>query len=93
MLKPYRLPRGVYSHESALFLHGLSDENPAKLVLTIPSGWNSSLLKEHDLYTFYYLKDELWKLGQVKVETPYGNIVTAYCKERTIAEMLAKQTR
>jgi len=86
----YRLPKGVYSHESALFLHHLSDENPSKLVLTIPSGWNISLLQERERYTFYYLKEELWELGQVQVQTPYGNTVTAYSKERTLAEILAK---
>lgn len=59
-------------------------------MLTIPSGWNISLLQERERYTFYYLKEELWELGQVQVQTPYGNTVTAYSKERTLAEILAK---
>lgn len=33
--------RGIVSHESALSVHGLSDANPAKIHLTVPSGFRS----------------------------------------------------
>lgn len=86
----YRVPKGVFSHESSLFLHRLSDENPTVLSLTIPSGWNSPLLKNRVSYAFYYLKKELWELGQERIRTPYGNEVLVYSKERTLAEMVSK---
>lgn len=89
----YRLPKGIFSYESALYLHKLSDENPVRFVLTIPSGWNSPLLKDKEKYSFFYLKKELWELGQEKVKTPYGNEVLAYSKERTLAEMISKIDR
>ena len=89
----YRVPKGVFSHESSLYLHKLSDENPAFFTLTIPSGWNSPLLKDKENYTFFYLKKELWELGQEKIKTPYGNEVVVYSKERTLAEMISKMDR
>lgn len=89
----YRVPKGVFSHESSLYLHKLSDENPAFFTLTIPSGWNSPLLKDKENYTFFYLKKELWELGQEKIKTSYGNEVVVYSKERTLAEMISKMDR
>lgn len=32
-------PQGVFSHETALGLHGLSDLNPAKMHMTVPRGF------------------------------------------------------
>ena len=89
----YRVPKGVFSYESSLYLHKLSDENPTFFTLTIPSGWNSPLLKEKDNYVFFYLKKELWDLGQEKIKTPYGNEVSVYSKERTLAEMISKMDK
>lgn len=88
----YRVPKGIFSYESALYLHKLSDENPTSFTLTIPSGWNSPLLK-NKRYTFYYLKKELWNLGKEFVKTPFGNEVPVYSKERTLAEMISKMDK
>lgn len=85
----YRVPKGIFSYESSLYLHKLSDENPTTLTLTIPSGWNSPLLKD-ERYTFYYLKKDLWNLGKEFVKTPFGNEVPVYSKERTLSEMISK---
>jgi len=86
----YRVSKGVFSYESSLYLHKLSDENPISFTLTIPSGWNSSLLKNKEKYTFFYLKKDLWELGREKIKTSYGNEVPVYSKERTLAEMISK---
>ncbi len=88
-LTSYRVPKGIFSYESSLYLHNLSDENPTTITLTIPSGWNSTLLKDKK-YTFHYLKKELWHLGKEFIKTPFGNEVPVYSKERTISEMISK---
>src|SRR5215469_17967567 len=46
----YRCPKGIFSHETALFLHGLCDRDPRTLALTmtIPSGWNTKLLTDKE---------------------------------------------
>lgn len=37
--------QGVFSHETALMLHDLSDALPAKLHMTVPSAWSERRLR------------------------------------------------
>lgn len=86
----YRCPQGVYSMDTALYLHHLTDRNPTRLSLTIPSGSNTRFLLKPERYQIYYLKNELWKLGQTTVLSPYSNPVIAYDIERTLCECIRK---
>lgn len=83
----YRCPRGVFSHETALFLHDLSDRNPLRLMMTIPSGWNSPLLTDENII-FYYSGPERMRLGICETETTSGVKVRAYDIERTLCDCL-----
>lgn len=87
-LAQYRSPKAIFSHTTALYLHKLSDENPRILTMTVPSGWNSPLIKQEDLYKFYYYKEETWKIGQEEVESPYGHIIRTYNTERTLCDCI-----
>jgi predicted transcriptional regulator of viral defense system len=83
----YRCPKGVFSHETALFLNDLCDRVPLQLMMTIPSGWNTRLLSNEDLL-FFYGNPKHMKLGTIETETAYGNTVTAYDAERTLCDCL-----
>jgi len=83
----YRCPQGVFSHETALFFHDLSDRTPFQLMMTIPSGWNTRLLSSDDVMIFY-CKPKQAKLGAVESVTPYGRAVTVYDIERTLCDCL-----
>jgi predicted transcriptional regulator of viral defense system len=83
----YRCPKGIFSHETALFLHDLCDRVPLRLTMTIPSGWNSQLLTDKDLL-FFYCKTNLISLGVDKIETPYRLKVSVYNMERTLCDCL-----
>ena len=37
--------RGIYSHDTALYLLGYSDRIPAKYTMTFPKGYNAPSLK------------------------------------------------
>lgn len=87
-LVQYRSSKSIFSHGTALYLHNLSDENPSIITMTIPTDWNTQLLKEKELYKFYYYKEELWKLGQEDIESPYGHKLKIYNKERTICDCI-----
>lgn len=87
-LAQYRSSKSIFSHATALYLHRLSDENPITITMTVPSGWNTQLLKEKDLYKFYYYKEELWEMGQEDIESPFGHIIKVYDKERTICDCI-----
>ena len=54
----------IYSHGTALFLHGMSDRVPHILDITVPQGDNVSRIKKDYKDTrFHYCKKELWDLG------------------------------
>lgn len=83
----YRCPKGIFSNETALFLHDLSDRNPLRLMMTIPSGWNTKLLTDSGTL-FFYGSPLKMGLGVCEIETPYGMKVRAYDVERTLCDCL-----
>ncbi len=79
----------IYSHETALFLHGISDCAPHILDITVPQGDNISRIKKaYENTRFHYCKRELWDLGIMDVSTPMGYSVRAYNLERSICDMI-----
>ncbi len=46
--------KGIFSHETALYFHDLCDRTPIRYQLTIPSYYNTKLLKDKS-YDFFYL--------------------------------------
>ena len=88
----YKCPKAVFSHETALYFHDLTDRTPNELMITIPSKYNSRLLKEKK-YKFSYIKEELYELGKIKVKTPYGNEVYCYNIERTICDIVRDRSK
>ncbi len=79
----------IYSHGTALFLHGMSDRVPHLLDITVPQGDNISRIKKTYRNTrFHYCKRELWDLGIMSVTTPMGYSVRAYDPERCICDMI-----
>ena len=83
----YRCPRGIFSHETALFLHDFSDRNPLRLMMTIPSGWNSKLLNDENML-FFYSEPERMRLGICETKTSSGMSVYVYDIERTLCDCL-----
>jgi predicted transcriptional regulator of viral defense system len=84
--------RMIYSHETALYLHGLSDRDPAQYTVTLPTGYNTSQIKQIDLIT-YTIKPSLFELGKMTMKSPFGNDITLYDKERTICDIIRSRSR
>lgn len=84
--------KGIFSHETALYFHDLCDRTPIKYQLTIPSYYNTKLLKDKN-YQFFYLKDELYQIGITEMKTPYGNTVKVYDLERTICDIIRNKNK
>ena len=87
----YRCKKGIFSHETALYFHELADRTPFQIMITIPSGYNTRLLKEKNKYKFFYVAKNLHTIGKITMKTPYGNEVYVYDKERTICDCLKKK--
>ena len=83
----YRCSKGVFSHETALFLHDLSDREPLKIMMTIPAGWNSQLLTDDNML-FFYSAPKYMRIGICEIETTSGVTVKAYDAERTLCDCL-----
>jgi len=85
-----RCPKGIFSNETALFFHDLSDRAPLQMMMTIPSGWNTRLLSktENGEIMFFYTKPQYASLGTVRAVTLFGNSVTVYDAPRTICDCL-----
>jgi len=86
-----RFKRGIYSHETALFLWDLADRTPNKYSMTFPMNYNLTKPKEEDIRCMQ-CKKELYDLGIVEVSTPGGNIVKAYSVERTLCDILRSRS-
>jgi len=82
-----RRPKTIYSHETALFLHELTDRDPINYMVTVPTGYNPTRLRE-DGFTVFTIKRELHEIGITNSITMFGNSVKAYDMERTICDCL-----
>lgn len=82
----------IYSHETALYLHDLTDRDPLKYNVTVPTGYNSkSLLKEQ--IKVFSIASEYHELGKIEAKTMYGNAVSCYNIERTICDIIRNKSR
>src|SRR6056297_979519 len=77
----------IYSHETALYLHELSDRDPLEYTVTVPYGYHNPYLKEKNIKV-HTVKKELYSLGVMEKETIYGRKIKVYNKERTICDIL-----
>lgn len=85
-------PKIIYSHETALFLHDLTDRDPISYAVTVPAGYNIAQLRKEG-FTVYSIKRELHDLGVTKLTTMFGYIVIVYGLERTICDCLRSRNR
>lgn len=82
-----RSERAVFSHGTALYLHNMTDREPLKYAVTVPTGYNPTKLAADDIKV-YTVKKELYGLGLTECETMYGNKVRVYDPERTVVDIV-----
>ena len=82
-----RKSRIVFSHESALYLHGLMDREPPATIVTVPEGYNSTHIVRQGV-RIIHSNPKRYALGVMKIKTPFGNEVPVYDRERTICDLI-----
>ena len=82
----------IFSHETALYLHGLTDRTPLTYSITVPSGYHSEFLNNSGHKIFYVSRD-LFDLGVTSMNTPHGNQVRTTDLERTICDILRSRNQ
>lgn len=79
--------RIYFSHETALYLHGLMEREPSQITVTVRAGYNASHLRKRKVRV-YQVKEEVYSLGVSDIQTNYGNHVAVYDRERTICDLI-----
>jgi predicted transcriptional regulator of viral defense system len=83
---------GVFSHETALALHQLSDALPAKAHLTLPAAWKSSRSQVPPGVVRHFSDvadaDRAWA-GAVQVTTPARTVID--CATAGVSPLIVKQ--
>ena len=82
-----RFSQVVFSHDTALFFHDLTDREPLQYTVTVKTGYNPTKLKEEGVQVFT-IKAELHEVGLITMQTPFGHEVPVYDMERTICDLL-----
>ena len=85
-----RFSQVVFSHDTALFFHDLTDREPLQYTVTVKTGYNPTKLKEEGVQVFT-IKAELHEVGLITMQTPFGHEVPVYDMERTICDLLRSQ--
>ena len=86
-----RVEQAVFSHESALFFHDLTDREPSPYAITVRRGYSTTRLKAEGL-SVYTIKPELYEVGLTTGQTPFGHTVPVYDMERTICDLLRSRS-
>ena len=84
--------KAIFSHETALYLHGLSDRNPLNYSVTLPSGYHSEKLKKLG-YKVFFVKSDLHQLGRAPMLSSQGNLLQVYDLERTLCDVIRSRSR
>lgn len=82
-----RYKKGIFSHETVLFLYDLTDRTPNRFDMTFPNTYNLSSVKKESV-NCSQAKEPLYSLGVIKMKTPFGNEVKGYCVEKTLCDIL-----
>lgn len=87
-----RCPNAVFSHDEALYYHGLVDREPMMQTITIYTGYGTARLVK-DGITVYTVKKELLEVGKTEGQTSLGHKVPIYDMERTVCDLIRSRNR
>lgn len=82
----HRFPKGIFSLDSALWLHGLSLTVPFRPTLSFPYGTNTKNLKQNNILPI--VLRSYYDIGIEQLERQPKQSIFVYSRERTLAECL-----
>ena len=82
----------VFSDATALYFYDLSDRTPVQLDLTVPVGYNGSLIYMQNV-DLHYIKREFLELGLTTIQSPFGMNIKIYDVERTICDIIKNKKK
>jgi predicted transcriptional regulator of viral defense system len=87
-----RYKSSIFSHETALYLHDLTDRTPLSYSISIPVGYHSISLNEGG-HKIFYINRDLFALGVILMKSPHGNEIRTTNLERTICDVLRSRNQ
>ena len=82
--------KGVFSCETALFLHSLTDRTPNRYCMSFPRTYNATSPKNENVVC-HCVTSECYEIGIIQALTPFQNTVNVYCPEKTLCDILRPQ--
>ena len=83
----YKYPKGIFSYETALYLHGLTDRTPLSYTMTFPKGYNITAAKTNRVAA-KIVNVENYELGLIEMQSPCKNKIRVYDAERTLCDIV-----
>lgn len=83
--------KAIFSHMNALYFYGMTEEFPYNYTVTVPQSYHVDTVNEK--CNVFYVADDIYEIGVTEVETPSGNKVRAYDKERCICDIIRSKGR
>ena len=82
----------IYSHDTALYFHDLTDRDPINYTVTVYSGYQTTKLKDMGVNTFS-IKRELFEIGLIEGKTSFDRPVRMYDAERAICDCIRSRSK
>lgn len=86
-LLQYKYSKGIFSHETALYIHGFTDRTPTRFVMTFPYGYHAESIASTNIRMKKVIKG-IYELGSVEKQTTFGNKIRLYDLERTLCDIV-----
>ena len=80
-----RYAKGIYSHETALYIHNFTDRMLDRYIMTFPQGYH---IKTNNDFIIKQANLDIYNLGIEEKKTNYGNKIRVYNIERTLCDIL-----
>jgi predicted transcriptional regulator of viral defense system len=87
-----RAKKIIYSHETALFLHRMTDRTPIQYSVTVPSSYKASEALKKSC-KIYYIKQDLIDIGKTQNPSGMGHTIITYDLERTLCDIIRSRNK
>ncbi|MFV0393392.1 MAG: type IV toxin-antitoxin system AbiEi family antitoxin domain-containing protein [Coprobacillaceae bacterium] len=82
--------KAIFSFQSALYFHQLTDRVPFQKEVTLYKGYNPHSIPSN--VKLHFVKREIYELGITCLETQFGNRIKVYDKEKTICDLIKNRS-
>ncbi|MGE4385273.1 MAG: type IV toxin-antitoxin system AbiEi family antitoxin domain-containing protein [Endomicrobiaceae bacterium] len=82
-----RYNKGIFSHETALYIHNFTDRMLDKYIMTFPQGYHITSYNK-EIITIKQANSNIYKLGIEEKKSPYNNNIKVYNIEKTLCDII-----